>query len=80
MHPHARRNARLGLALFALYACCYGAFVVASALAPSIMAWTPLAGLNVAVLAGLGLIALALALALVYGVAARGGEEIAGRP
>lgn len=66
----AGRNARLGLVLFGLYAICYAAFVLTNAFAADAMEWTPLAGLNLAVLSGFGLIVLALVLALVYGMTA----------
>ncbi len=63
-------NSRLGLRLFALYASCYAAFVLTNAFAADAMDWTPIAGLNLAILSGFGLIVLALVLALIYGVAA----------
>ena len=67
------RNTRLGLFLFALYLLLYGAFVVASAFAPGIMERTPIAGVNLAVLAGFGLIGAAFVLALLYGWLCRSG-------
>lgn len=67
----AGRNARLGLVLFGLYAVCYAAFVLTNAFAAGVMEWTPLAGMNLAVLSGFGLIVLALVLALIYGVTAK---------
>lgn len=57
---------RYGHALFVLYLLLYGAFVLVNAFAPSVMAQTPVAGVNLAVLSGLGLIAAAFLLALVY--------------
>lgn len=66
----AGRNARLGLALFAVYALFYGTFVLANAFAAEVMDWSPVAGLNLAVLSGFGLIVLALFVALIYGFAA----------
>ena len=66
-HPElAAANARAGLRLFALYLALYAGFVGASAFAPASMAWAPFGGLNLAVLYGMGLIAAALVLALVY--------------
>jgi len=62
----AARNARYGLALFAVYGLLYGAFMLLNAFAPAVMAWTVLGGVSVAVLSGLGLIAAAFVLALVY--------------
>lgn len=61
-----RRNARAGMVLFALYLALYGAFVLASAFWPTAMDVRPFAGINLAVLSGLGLIAAALLLALIY--------------
>jgi uncharacterized membrane protein (DUF485 family) len=74
------RNTRYGLLLFAVYLAFYGGFMGLSAFAPSLLEADFLAGLNLAVGYGLGLIVGALALALVYAwlcrspVAARGGE------
>lgn len=61
-----RRNARAGMVLFVLYLSFYGAFVLASAFWPAAMDVRPFAGINLAVLSGLGLIGAALVLALVY--------------
>ena len=61
------RNARLGFALFSIYLVLYGGFVFINAFAPSLMELTPLAGGNLAVWYGFGLIVAALALALIYG-------------
>ena len=61
------RNSRLGLVLFALYLGLYGGFVLINAFSPETMALTPLAGVNLAVLYGFGLIGAAFLLALVYG-------------
>lgn len=61
------RNTRYGLTLFAVYFTLYAAFVLASAFAPAVMDLTPAFGVNLAVLAGLGLIAVAFLLALIYG-------------
>ena len=60
-------NARLGLILFTFYSLLYGAFVLLNAFAPSAMEATPLAGVNLAIWFGFGLIITALALALAYG-------------
>jgi uncharacterized membrane protein (DUF485 family) len=66
-HPEiVSRNTRYGLALFAVYLVFYAVFVVASAFAPAVMERT-IGGVNVAVLAGFGLIGAAFLLALVYG-------------
>jgi uncharacterized membrane protein (DUF485 family) len=65
------RNSRIGLALFGVYLVFYGAFVLIAAFAPQTMEATPLAGVNLAVWYGFGLIAGALVLALIYGWACR---------
>lgn len=61
------RNARIGLILFTVYLALYGGFVYLSAFQPESMEMTPVAGLNVAILYGFGLIIAALLLALLYG-------------
>jgi uncharacterized membrane protein (DUF485 family) len=69
---------RLGLALFAIYLVLYGGFVLLAAFSPQWMEITPLAGVNLAIWYGFGLIVAALVLALIYGWASRpndGGNE-----
>ncbi len=61
------RNARIGLILFAIYLVLYAGFVFVNAFAPELMEVTPIAGVNLAILYGFGLIIAALALALLYG-------------
>ncbi len=70
-------NARLGLWLFGFYSLLYGAFVFVNAFAPAAMERTldvtgtplaALAGVNLAILSGFGLIVVAILLALLYGV------------
>lgn len=61
------RNARIGLRLFLLYSLFYAAFVLMNAFAPTVMEATPVAGLNLALLSGFGLIFLAFVIALLYG-------------
>jgi uncharacterized membrane protein (DUF485 family) len=73
------RNSRIGLALFTLYLVFYGGFVLIAAFAPQLMEATPLAGVNVAVWYGFGLIGAALLLALIYGWACRSSGETAKR-
>ncbi len=60
-------NARLGLVLFAVYLLIYGGFVALNALSPQTMEMELVAGVNLAILYGFGLIVAALVLALVYG-------------
>jgi uncharacterized membrane protein (DUF485 family) len=64
-------NARLGLVLFTLYLLLYGGFVGLATFAPNTMAKPALAGVNLAVVYGFGLIVAALVLALVYMVLCR---------
>jgi uncharacterized membrane protein (DUF485 family) len=66
----SNRNARIGMRLFIVYLLFYSAFVLTNAFAPDAMEATPIAGVNLAVLSGFGLILLALVLALIYGYAA----------
>ena len=61
------RNTRIGLSLFAVYLLLYGTFVLLAAFSPDVMEATPLAGVNLAIWYGFGLIVAALVLALVYG-------------
>jgi uncharacterized membrane protein (DUF485 family) len=69
------RNSRIGLALFAVYLVFYGAFVLLAAFSPQTMEATPLAGVNLAIWYGFGLIAGALVLALLYGWTCRQGAQ-----
>lgn len=61
------RNARLGMILFLFYLALYGGFVLLNAFKPTVMEVTPIAGVNLAILYGFGLIIAALVLALIYG-------------
>ena len=72
--PSSRRNARIGLRLFAVYLVIYTAFVLLNAFRPDVMERTA-AGVNLAVLSGFGLIAGAFVIALAYGWLCRGGHE-----
>jgi uncharacterized membrane protein (DUF485 family) len=63
------------LFLFGVYLALYTGFVLLAAFAPQAMEATPLAGVNVAIWYGFGLIAAALVLALVYGWARRPGAR-----
>ncbi len=64
----ATRNARIGLVLFAAYVMLYGGFILLNILAPQTMEATPIAGINLAILYGFGLIVAAVVLAAVYGL------------
>ena len=57
---------RIALWLFSLYLAVYVGFVAVSAFAPQVMARTPLAGLPLSLLYGVGLIVLAFVLAGLY--------------
>jgi uncharacterized membrane protein (DUF485 family) len=59
------RNGRYGLVLFFVYVALYGGFMLINAFAPAWMEIT-LGGINLAVIYGLGLIAAAFVLALIY--------------
>ncbi|MAV35390.1 MAG: hypothetical protein CMJ59_08015 [Planctomycetaceae bacterium] len=61
------RNARLGMGLFVIYLVLYGTYVFMNAFSARTMEATPIAGVNLAILFGFGLILAALMLALVYG-------------
>jgi uncharacterized membrane protein (DUF485 family) len=61
------RNSRIGIVLFFIYLAIYAGFVLLAAFSPATMQRTPLAGVNVAIWYGFGLIAGALVLALLYG-------------
>lgn len=65
------RVSRIGLSLFAVYLALYGGFVLLAAFAPQSMEVTPMAGVNLAIWYGFGLIVAAFVLALVYGWASR---------
>lgn len=62
------RANRLGLVLFGIYLVIYAGFVLINAIAPTLMESTPVAGLNLAILYGFGLIIVAFVLAMIYGV------------
>ena len=72
----ARRwNARLGLILFFIYLLMYLGFVLISAFSPDQMERIVAAGLNLAVVYGFALIAVAFVMALVYGIMCRSDEQ-----
>ncbi len=69
------QTSRLGLTLFGLYLLLYGGFVLLNAFAPTTMEETPLAGVNIAILYGFGLIIAAFVLALIYGIFAASSDD-----
>ncbi|MFA7331629.1 MAG: DUF485 domain-containing protein [Candidatus Delongbacteria bacterium] len=64
--PSSAFKARLGVWMFAVYALIYVGFVAINIADPLAMEHTVFAGLNLAVVYGMGLILVALVLALVY--------------
>lgn len=72
------RNARIGLVLFCVYLLLYGGFVLLNAFSPDTMAIKPVAGINLAILYGFGLIAAALVLAMLYGWLCKSTEDAGG--
>ncbi len=69
--PETSSNSRFGLILFGIYLACYVTFVAISAFACNLFEIVVVAGLNLAVVYGFGLIILALVLAMIYGGAKR---------
>ena len=69
------QHSRLGLGLFLLYLLLYGGFVLLNTFSPETMEATPLAGVNVAILYGIGLILAALVLAISYGVFSKSEDD-----
>ena len=61
-----RRNSGIGLRMTFLYMALYGGFVVLSVFRPGWMGVQTILGLNLAVVYGLGLIIVAVILALIY--------------
>jgi uncharacterized membrane protein (DUF485 family) len=64
--PASAYKTRLGVWMFVLYAIVYAGFVAINLVAPNLMEAIVLAGLNLAVVYGFGLIGFALGLALLY--------------
>ncbi|MGL4462453.1 MAG: DUF485 domain-containing protein [Planctomycetia bacterium] len=63
----AARNARIGMFLFAVYTAFYAGFVLLNAFRPRVMVDVEIAGVNLATTYGVGLIAFAFLLSIVYG-------------
>lgn len=63
--PAALTVSRTGLVLFFIYVALYGGFMGLVLFRPDMLAWRPVAGVNLAILSGMGLIAAAFILALV---------------
>ncbi|WP_231617565.1 DUF485 domain-containing protein [Novipirellula aureliae] len=69
--PERRFNRQLGLCFFAVYLLLYLIYVLTNAFNPSSMETIVLAGLNLAIVYGFGLILSALFLAILYGTLCR---------
>ena len=61
----SRHNARLGLVMFFIYFAVYAGFMILNTFSPETMKVT-IAGVNLAIIYGLGLIVLAVVMAVVY--------------
>ena len=75
----AGRNARYGLYLFAIYLALFGGFVLVNAFAPPKMEMIVVAGLNLAIVSGFGLILAAFVLSFLYGWLVRNPAETTNR-
>ncbi len=64
--PTTDRHARYGIVLFIIYVVLYAGFVYLAAFRADLMASKPFAGVNFAILYGMGLIISAFVLALIY--------------
>jgi len=62
-------TSRLGLVLFWIYVLLYGGFMGLVLVRPDLLSWRPLGGVNLAIASGMGLIAAAFILAVLYMVA-----------
>jgi uncharacterized membrane protein (DUF485 family) len=69
------RNSRTGLTLFSIYLILYAGYVLTNTFNPKLMDVLPWAGVNLAVIYGLGLIATAFLLAVIYVWLCRSGQE-----
>ena len=69
------RNARVGMLLFVVYLALYGGFMGLNVYNPKAMSKPFIAGVNLAICYGFGLIVAALALAAVYMYLVRGKAE-----
>jgi hypothetical protein len=69
--PAGPYKARLGIWMFVIYAVFYAGFVAINLISPTAMGTILVAGLNLATVYGMGLIALAVVQALIYHVMCR---------
>lgn len=77
--PGRTRNGRIGLALFWVYVLLYAGFMAVVLFRPDLLSHRPFGGVNLAIAYGMGLIAGAFLLALVYMAACRPTEDAARR-
>ena len=64
--PEAEGRSRFGFALFWVYVLLYGGFMVLVLVRPDLLSLRPLGGVNLAIAYGMGLIAAAFVLAVIY--------------
>jgi uncharacterized membrane protein (DUF485 family) len=64
--PTRQRVHRLGLGLFIAYVMMYAGFMGLVLVWPEALSWRPVAGVNLAILSGLGLIVAAIVLAVIF--------------
>lgn len=64
--PEPLRVSRLGLVLFFAYVAMYAGFMGLVLASPETLSWRPVAGVNLAILSGLGLILAAIVLSVVF--------------
>ena len=69
------RSRVIGMRLFLIYVLLYIGFMGIVLFRPDVLSWRPLGGVNLAIAYGMGLIASAFVLALIYMVACRGGSS-----
>ena len=67
----------LAIVLFCIYLLLYGGFIAINLFAPEVMAIKPIAGVNLAIWYGFGLIFAAIFLAAIYGLSGSKKDEIA---
>jgi uncharacterized membrane protein (DUF485 family) len=64
--PSRQKVHRLGLVLFVAYVAMYAGFMGLVLAWPAALSWRPVAGVNLAILSGLGLIVAAIVLAVIF--------------
>ena len=70
--PEATGRSRFGFALFWVYVLLYGGFMALVLVRPDLLSLRPFGGVNLAIAYGMGLIAAAFVLAVVYMLARAG--------